>query len=72
MGSETGCIDESVLAAVVVDTLLTRYRVAGSCHIRGTEGRNATAENNKPSLVHSILTSQPGSINFTPAQTRIM
>lgn len=56
----------------VVDTLLTQHRFAGSCHIRGTDGRNATAENIKTSLVHSILTSQPGSINFTPAQTCIV
>lgn len=31
---ETGCRAGSVLAAVVVDTLLTRHRFTGSCHIR--------------------------------------
>lgn len=53
--SETGCHVGSELAALLVDTLLTQHRSAGSGHIRGT----ATAENIKPSLLHSILTSQP-------------
>lgn len=31
--SETGCHAGSVLAALVVDTVLTQHRFAGSCHI---------------------------------------
>lgn len=52
--------------------LLTLYYHNTSLRVSDTlEGRNATAENIKPSLAHSILTSMQV-FNHAPAQTSMM